>query len=157
MNYWHNFFHSMTLPHQALLAPIKYIPCKPSIIFWKACVHSTTFTAHCFCSNGKLSFINSRWTMIGFLVMVSNVTFSNIPVISWRSVLLVGNPEYFRPVASHWQTLSHNDGQASIYLKNIYILISKTWYRIEWALNCILYQYNLYYVVFVVIGDHLFD
>jgi hypothetical protein len=63
----------------------------------------------------------------------------------------------FVSVASHWQTLSHNDGHASIYLKNIYILISKTWYRIEWALNCMIYQYNLYYIVFVVIGDHLFN
>jgi hypothetical protein len=110
-----------------------------------------------FCSNGKLLFINPRWTMVGLLAMVSHVTFNNISVISWRSVLLMGNPEYFRPVASHWQTLSHNDGQASIYLKNIYILISKTWYRIEWALNCMIYQYNLYYIVFVVIGDHLFN
>jgi hypothetical protein len=33
-------------------------------------------------------------------VMVSNVTFSNISVISWRSGLLVGNPEYFQPVAT---------------------------------------------------------
>jgi len=42
---------------------------------------------------------------------VSNATFNNISVISWRSVLLVeetGVPrEIYRPVASHWQTLSH--------------------------------------------------
>jgi len=44
--------------------------------------------------------------------MVFTVTFNNISVISWRSVLLVeetgitgGN---HRPVASHLQTLSHN-------------------------------------------------
>jgi hypothetical protein len=45
-------------------------------------------------------------------LMVFNATFNNISVISWRSVLLVeetGGPgEIHRPVASHWQTLSHN-------------------------------------------------
>jgi len=39
-------------------------------------------------------------------------TFNNFSAISWRPVLLVeetGGPwEYHRPVASHWQTLSHN-------------------------------------------------
>ena len=44
--------------------------------------------------------------------MVFNATFNNISVISLRSVLLVeeiGFPgENHRPVASHWQTLSHN-------------------------------------------------
>ena len=40
-----------------------------------------------------------------------NVTFNNIPVISWRSVLLVEETwvpwENHRPVASHWQYLSY--------------------------------------------------
>jgi len=44
--------------------------------------------------------------------MVLNITFNNISAISWGSVLLVeetGGPgENHRPVASHWQTLSHN-------------------------------------------------
>jgi hypothetical protein len=44
--------------------------------------------------------------------MVFNATFNNISAISWRSVLLVeetGVPgKTHRPVASHWQTLSHN-------------------------------------------------
>ena len=44
-------------------------------------------------------------------VMVLNVTFNNISVISWRSALLVeetGVPrENYRPAASHWQTVSH--------------------------------------------------
>jgi len=44
--------------------------------------------------------------------MVFSATFNKISVISWRSVLLVeetGIPEEnHRPVASHWQTLSHN-------------------------------------------------
>ena len=42
-------------------------------------------------------------------LMVFNATFNNISVISWRSVLLVGETgENHRPVASHSQTLSHN-------------------------------------------------
>jgi hypothetical protein len=42
-------------------------------------------------------------------VMVFNTTFSNISVISLRSVLLVEEPgENHRPAASHWQTSSHN-------------------------------------------------
>jgi hypothetical protein len=45
-------------------------------------------------------------------LIVFNVLFNNISVISWRSVLLVeevGVPEEnHRPVASHWQTWSHN-------------------------------------------------
>jgi len=45
-------------------------------------------------------------------LMVFNATFNNISVVSWRSVLLVeetGGPgENHQPVASHWQTLSHN-------------------------------------------------
>ena len=44
--------------------------------------------------------------------MVFNATFNNISDISWRSALLVeeiGGPgENHRPVASHWQTWSHN-------------------------------------------------
>jgi len=44
--------------------------------------------------------------------MMFNATFNNISVISWRSVLLVEenwvSGENRRPVASHWQTLSHN-------------------------------------------------
>jgi hypothetical protein len=44
--------------------------------------------------------------------MVFNATFNNISVISWQSVLLMeetgGHGENHQPVASHWQTLSHN-------------------------------------------------
>jgi hypothetical protein len=44
--------------------------------------------------------------------MVFNATFNNISVISWRSVLLVEETrvpgENHLPVASDWQTLSHN-------------------------------------------------
>ena len=46
------------------------------------------------------------------MVIVFNATFNNISVISFRSVYFVektGVPaENHRPVASHWQTLSHN-------------------------------------------------
>ena len=58
------------------------------------------------------------WSSITFDVclfdclMVFNATFNNISVISWRSVLLVGETrglgENHRPVANHCQTLSHN-------------------------------------------------
>ena len=44
--------------------------------------------------------------------MVFNANFNNISVISWRTVLLVKETRESRenhwPVASHWQTLSHN-------------------------------------------------
>jgi len=44
--------------------------------------------------------------------MVINATFITISLISWRSVLLVGEAgvrgENHRPAASNWQTLSHN-------------------------------------------------
>jgi hypothetical protein len=41
--------------------------------------------------------------------MVFNATFNSISAISWRSVLLVEETgENDQPIASHWQTLSHN-------------------------------------------------
>jgi len=44
--------------------------------------------------------------------MVFNATFNNISVILWQSVLLVGETgvhgENHWPVASQWQTVSHN-------------------------------------------------
>ena len=46
------------------------------------------------------------------IVIVFNATFNNISAISWRSVLLVEETEVpgenHQPVASHWQTISHN-------------------------------------------------
>jgi len=49
--------------------------------------------------------------VVGLWFIAFNSTFNNISVISWRSVLLVeesGVPrENHRPIASHWQTLSH--------------------------------------------------
>jgi len=45
-------------------------------------------------------------------VMVCNATFNNISLISWRSVLFVEETgvhgKNHRPVASYWQTVSHN-------------------------------------------------
>ena len=43
-------------------------------------------------------------------IMVFNATFNNIPAISSRSILLLEETgENDRPVASHWQTSSHDD------------------------------------------------
>jgi hypothetical protein len=51
-------------------------------------------------------YVNILW------IYLNNVTFNNISIISWCSVLLVeetgGLGENNQPVASHWQTLSHN-------------------------------------------------
>jgi hypothetical protein len=48
----------------------------------------------------------------GWWVVVFNATFNNTSVISWQSALLVEETEVpgenNRPVASFWQTLSHN-------------------------------------------------
>ena len=59
---------------------------------------------------------------VGWLVwfMVFNATFNNISVILWRSVLLVeeaGVPgKKQEPVASHWQTVSHNTVSSTLRL-----------------------------------------
>ena len=48
-----------------------------------------------------------EYLLVGFTVF--NATFNIITVISWRSVLLVKEPEKnHRHVASQWQTLLHN-------------------------------------------------
>jgi hypothetical protein len=56
--------------------------------------------------------VNGKKIGLFLCLMVFNATFNNISVILWRSVVLVeetGEPgENHRPVASHWQTLSHN-------------------------------------------------
>jgi hypothetical protein len=55
--------------------------------------------------------------------MVFEATFNNMSVISWGSVILVeetGVPrENHRPVASHWQALSHNVVSSTPRLCNI--------------------------------------
>ena len=49
---------------------------------------------------------------LGLEIMVLYLTFNNISVISWQSILFMeetGVPgENHRPVAGHWQTLSQN-------------------------------------------------
>ena len=74
-----------------------------------------------------LSFPTINFLMDGLVwLMVFNATFNNISVIFWQSVLLVketGVPgENHQPVASHWQTLSHN-------------VVSST-HREEWVRTC---------------------
>jgi hypothetical protein len=52
-----------------------------------------------------------------FCLMLFNATFNNISNISWWAVLLVEEiGENHRPVASHWQTLSHNDKRSLVEL-----------------------------------------
>jgi hypothetical protein len=55
--------------------------------------------------------------------MVFNATFKNISVISWHLVLLVEDTvvpgEKHWPVASHWQTLSHNGVSSTACLSGI--------------------------------------
>ena len=59
------------------------------------------------CSLISQSIINKHDQKGG--IVVFNATFNNISVISWRSVLLAEETgENCGPVASHWQTLSHN-------------------------------------------------
>ena len=68
------------------------------------------------------TYITLHW-LVWFMVL--NATFNNISVISWRSVWLVeetGLPgKNHRPVASHWQTVSHN--------------VVQKMYRVDLAMN----------------------
>jgi len=61
---------------------------------------------------------------------VFNATFNNISAISWRSVLLVvesGVPgENHRPVASHWQTLSHKVASSTPRLSGVRLVMIQT-------------------------------
>ena len=53
-------------------------------------------------------------------IIVSNASFNNISVISWRSDLLVEETgENHRPAASHRQTLSHNVVSSTPLLSSI--------------------------------------
>jgi hypothetical protein len=60
----------------------------------------------------KLVNILNRGKYIKVRVIVFNATFKNISVISWQSVLFMGETcvplENHQPAASHWKTLSHN-------------------------------------------------
>jgi hypothetical protein len=68
-------------------------------------------------NDGNQSYFQDWWLLyqhrpmfgFGFRFMVFNATFNTISVVSWRSVLLMEESrENHRPVASHWQNLSHN-------------------------------------------------
>jgi hypothetical protein len=76
-------------------------------IQWKACQNFTSFLHLLDANLSSISAISWQDRVVVFYS-----TFNNISVISWRSVLLVeetGGPgENHWPIASHWQTLSHN-------------------------------------------------
>ena len=64
------------------------------------------------CQN-RLTKLSAEIIILYVCLMVFNATFNNISAILWWSVLLVKETrlqrrENHRPVASHWQTLSHN-------------------------------------------------
>ena len=63
--------------------------------------------------------------------MVFNATFNNVSVISWRSVLLVGETgipgENHRLATSHWQTLSHGNESSTPRHERNYN--SQRWWR----------------------------
>ena len=111
---WHTMSLMITFAKSQTLA-ITYMPvqnenlAKNSIIMfisylqawlWVTCVQNET--------NSTVDLLN---VCLIVCLMVFNATFNNILAISYRSVLLVGDTgglgENHRPVASHWQTLSH--------------------------------------------------
>ena len=57
-------------------------------------------------------FIKLIHILIMYRFLVSNATFNNISIISWRSAWLVENSEVpgknYRPTVSQWQTLSYD-------------------------------------------------
>ena len=64
--------------------------------------------------------------------MVFKATFNNISVILWRSVLFMEETgvlrENHRPVASHWQTLSHNVVHLALSrIRTLYISGDRHW------------------------------
>ena len=89
--------------------------------------------------------LNRNDTLTGWVLsMMLNGTFNNISAISWWLVLLVEETgvhgENHWPVASHWQTLSHNVvsdtlTEISIIVFIINNVISLVIYKIEWYHN----------------------
>ena len=76
-------------------------------------VNVTKITYDSICNNfSKTVYFNFKYVVLFICLMEFNTTFNNISTISWRSVSLVeetgGSGENHRPVASHWQILSHN-------------------------------------------------
>ena len=64
---------------------------------------------NCIYRHRVMLFKYNSWSCWWAMDMVFNITFNNISVISWRSVLLLKETgENLRSVTSHWQTLLHN-------------------------------------------------
>ena len=94
-----------------LARPISVKLVSPLLWTFAACVMD--FCRLCY---GLLSPV--LWTFVAcvmdfwIMVMVFNTIFNNISIISWWSVLLMEETgvlgENHRPVASHWQDVSHN-------------------------------------------------
>ena len=79
-----------------------------------------------------------KWQVLFWIVywnMVFNVTFNNISVIWWRSVLLLEETwipgENHRPAASHGQTLLHNVVSSTPRLSGIRIRVSGDRHRLH--------------------------
>ena len=84
--------------------------------------------------------------------MVFYATFNNISVISWQSVLLVevtrGPGENHRPVASHWQTLSHNEQDSNSQLQWWWALITQCSCKFNYHTITTMTAQQLYHVWF---------
>jgi hypothetical protein len=96
---------------------LKNIHTRYSVVFYCRYQHVYTWT---------------QFILVCFMVFNSN--FNNIPAISWRSVLLVeetrGPGKNHRPVASHWQTLSHNVVRlALIGMRTQFAALHVRWYK----------------------------
>jgi hypothetical protein len=109
-SHWQISSHNVisgTPPHErdVMLRYMKYV---------KLCPKTSNHTNVIFIPFLLFYIINNYYFIhiMGVMAMVFNATLSNISLIPWRSVLLMeetGVPgENHRPVASHWQTLSHN-------------------------------------------------
>jgi hypothetical protein len=89
--------------------------------------------------------------------------FLQFSIISWMSVLLVEETrvteENHRPVASHWQTLSHNDLHLFSELLSIMNHRESSFifrYIVTCTLHCILLSYYIHWLFAVKDTDYLF-
>ena len=100
--------------------PCSCISIREIIRWWDTVVRSRPSNCDTSIRNSYSSHIQRCWkkdeTYVRFRlwlwVMVFNITFNNISVVSWLSVLLGEETrvpvENHQPIASHWQILSHN-------------------------------------------------
>jgi hypothetical protein len=97
-----------------------YKPLKCYLYFFLHMRFAIYIYIYCFCL-GCLVCLPTITNYLFVCLMVFNVTFNNISAISRWSVLLVEN---HRPVASRWQTVSHNVVHLAqiIWLSNLSIL-----------------------------------